>query len=176
VSIRRWLGLTDQPSAPSVDSLVEIERALENLDPARARYLACFAYILSRAARADHAISDVESRVMETIVTERGGIPLEQARVILKIAQTTGLRAGGTDDFLVTREFDRVADRPGKLALLECLFAVSASDQSIGTVEDNEIRRIATELKLEHTDFIAARVAHLRHFEVLRNKKEGDTQ
>ena len=40
---------------------------------------------------------------------------------------------------------------------MNCLFAVSAVDQSIQTVEDNAIRQIASELRLEHADFIAAR-------------------
>jgi uncharacterized tellurite resistance protein B-like protein len=63
----------------------------------------------------------------------------------------------------VTREFARLASREQKLALLDCLFAVSASDASIRTIEDNEIRRVASEIKLDHADYIRVRAAHAQH-------------
>lgn len=169
MSILRWLGLqSGADSASDVNSLAEIARALAALEPARARYIACFAYILGRVARADHQIADDESREMEIMVAKLGGLSQTQAALVVQIARIQGLRFGGTEDFIVTREFDKLAGRDEKLALLECLFAVSAADRSIRTLEDNEIRRIASELKLEHADFIAARTAYLSHLEVLR--------
>ena len=87
------------------------ERALSDLEPARARYLACFAYILSRVARADHEVADAESHLLAQIVAERGGLPIEQAALVVRIAATEGLRHGGTEDFIVTREFAGIADR-----------------------------------------------------------------
>jgi uncharacterized tellurite resistance protein B-like protein len=67
----------------------------------------------------------------------------------------------------VTREFAGIANREERLALLDCLFALSSSDRSIVMLEDNEVRRIASELKLEHGDFIHARSKYLRHLRVL---------
>jgi uncharacterized tellurite resistance protein B-like protein len=172
MSLRRWLGLDGDGDEGEVDSLGEIERALTHLEPAQARYVAGFAYILSRVAGADHDISDAESALMERLVAERGHMPPEQATLVVRIARTQTQRHRGTEDFIVTREFAAIATREQKLALLDCLFAVSASDSSIRTVEDNEIRRIASELKLEHADFIAVRAAHTGHLEVLRRKPE----
>jgi uncharacterized tellurite resistance protein B-like protein len=168
MSLLRWLGLEGAGAARTVDSVGEIEKVLASLEPSRARYLACFAYILSRVARADHQITAPEVRLMERIVTERGGLPADQASLVVQIAAREGLRHGGTEDFIVSREFAGLADRDQKLALLECLFAVSAADDSIGTVEDNAIRQIASELRLEHSDFITARTAHVRHLNVLK--------
>ena len=162
MSLLRFFGLVDNDD-PKVDSLGEIERALSELDPRTARYLACFAYILHRIARADHVITDDEAHLIERLVSERGAIPSDHAQLVARIARAEGLRHGGTEDFIVSREFASLATRDEKLALLECLFAVSASDQSIRTVEDNEIRRVASEIKLEHADFIAARSAHAHH-------------
>jgi len=172
MSILRWLGLADgsDDHAP-VDSLREIEKALTNLEPAQARYLAGFAYILSRVAKADHQITREESTVMERIVAERGNLPSDQAALVVGIATAETLRHGGTEDFIVTREFEKAATREQKLALIDCLFAVSSSDDSIRTIEDNEIRRIASELKLDHSDFIRVRWAHVNHLEVLRKRK-----
>ena len=171
MSILRWLGFEEQPEQPHVDSLGEIEKALTHLDPGRARYIAGFAYILGRVARADHDVSDAESELMATLVAENGRMSHEQAVLVVRIATTQTLRHGGTEDFIVTREFASMATRDEKLALLHCLFAISSIDSSIRTVEDNEIRRIASELKLEHADFISVRSAHTGHLEVLRRRK-----
>jgi uncharacterized tellurite resistance protein B-like protein len=162
VSLLKWFGLSDEVET-AVDSVSEIERALTGLDPREARYLACFAYILHRIARADHDISDDESALIEQLVATRGGLSPEQAALVVQIARTQNLRHGGTEDFIVTREFETSATREQKLALLDCLFAVSAIDQSIRTVEDNEIRRVAAEVKLDHADYITARAAHVSH-------------
>jgi uncharacterized tellurite resistance protein B-like protein len=168
MSLLKWLGLDGYDAAAETDALVEIEKALEGLPPADARHLACFAYILGRVARADHDISDEESRTMERLLAGRAGLTDDRAALVVRIASSQALRHGGTEDFIVTREFSGLATREQKLALLDCLFAVSSADRSIRTLEDNEIRRIASELKLEHRDFIAARSAHLHHLEVLR--------
>lgn len=170
MSILRWLGLGGPDDGQEVDSLNAIEQALTGLDPAQARYIAGFAYILSRVAGADHHVSDAESAMMERLVAERAGLPPEQAALVVQIARTQTARHRGTEDFIVTRELAAMATREQKLALLDCLFAVSSTDSSIRTVEDNEIRRIASELKLEHADFIAVRSAHAGKLEVLRER------
>jgi uncharacterized tellurite resistance protein B-like protein len=69
---------------------------------------------------------------------------------------------------VVTKEFSRIATREQKVALLNCLYAVSSSDQSISAAEDNEIRRITQELRLDHEDFIAARSAYRDYLRVLK--------
>ena len=169
MSLLKWFGLAEEAET-TVDSVGEIERALTELDPREARYLACFAYILHRVARADHEISDEESLLIEQMVRgrlgygeTRDGLASDRAALVVRIARSQNLRHGGTEDFIVTREFEKVATRDQKMALLDCLFAVSAIDQSIRTVEDNEIRRVASEIKLDHADYIAARAAHAAH-------------
>jgi uncharacterized tellurite resistance protein B-like protein len=170
MSIWKWLGLPGAADAADDDGLAEIEKALSSKEPREARYIACFAYILTRGARADHKVTDDEMHAMEGLVAERGGISPADAQLVVHIARAHSKRSGGTDDFLVTREFNAIATREQKLALLDCLFAVSSSDESIVTAEDNEIRRIANELKLEHQDYIAVRARHLHNLAVLRVK------
>jgi uncharacterized tellurite resistance protein B-like protein len=167
MSLRRWLGLSEDAAEPALGGIDEMERALDGLAPDRARYVACFAYILGRVARADHLVTPQESAEMERLIGERTGLPPEQAALAVQIATSHGIRHGGTEDFLVTREFARIAGRDERLALLDCLFALSSLDRSIVMLEDNEVRRIASELKLEHGDFIKARSQYLQHLKVL---------
>lgn len=169
MSLLKWFGLAEDAETP-VDSVGEIERALTELDPREARYLACFAYILHRIASADHDISEHESLLIEQMVATRGGLPPDRAALVTRIARTEHLRHGGTEDFIVTREFAKDATHEQKVALLDCLFAVSAIDHSIRTVEDNEIRRVAAEIKIDHADYIAVRAVHASH---LASRKAG---
>ena len=144
--------------------------ALEKLDRERARYLAAFAYILGRVAYADREVGKEETTAMERIVMEEGQLPEEQAAVVVQMAKTQNLLFGGTEDFLVTREFNLIASHGQKMTLVACLFAVSAADDSITTVEDNEIRRVAVELKIEHPDYIAVRSRYRGHLSVLKDR------
>ena len=163
MSILEFLGMRREPDAtnPSAETETETVRKivaqLDGLEPERARFVAAFAYVLSRVAHADLDISADETREMERIVEQHGRLPEEQAVIVVQMAKTQSLLFGGTENFVVTRELGRIASEDEKLALLECLFAVSAADDSISTIEDNVIRQIATELRLEHKQFIAAR-------------------
>jgi uncharacterized tellurite resistance protein B-like protein len=170
MSLWNWLGFGRQAGTPEFDSLEAIEQALSGIPSGRRRYVACFAYILTRSARADQDVSADESREMARVVAEHAQVPIAQAAEAVRLAAIQARRSGGTDDFVVTREFDALATHAEKLTLVNALFAVSSVDESIVTVEDNEIRRIANELKIEHADYIAVRSKHLQHLAVLRRK------
>lgn len=177
MSILRFLGLEGVASenaerAAQTEAIRQITQELDSLPPEEARYVAKFAYILSRVANADMKISQAETREMERIVQEVGGLPEEQAVVVVHMAKNRNLVFGGTDNFLVTREFGRIATHEQKLALLDCLFAVSAAEEHISTVEDNEIRQISRELLLEHPDYIAVRIKYRDRLSVFQSKPE----
>ena len=166
MSLLRFLGLEDVKKTASVeetDTVRRIAEALDRLEPERARYISGFAYVLSRVARADLNISEVESREMERLVAGHGGLPEAQAILVVQIAKTQQKLFGSTEDFLVTREFNKTALREQKLELLDCLFAVAAADGVVSGAEDDAIRQVARELTLEHPDFIAVR-SHYREF------------
>jgi len=158
VSIRAFLGIPDHhtPTADT-ETVRKVIEALDQMDPERARFIAAFGYILSRVANADLNISPEEIHAMERIIVERGSLPEAQALIVVQTAKTRAQLFGGTENFLVTREFSRIATREEKLALLDCLFAVAAAEAGISAAEDNEIRQIVNELGLGHPDFIAVR-------------------
>jgi len=143
------------------DTIRRIVKALQSLDSDRARRIAAFAFILSRVANADMEISDEETRAMEKIVMDWGGLPEEQAVLVVQIARHQNILFGGTDNFIVTREFKDAASPEEKEELLHCLFAVSAADDSISAVEEGTISQIARELGVDHEEMIAIR-SHYR--------------
>jgi uncharacterized tellurite resistance protein B-like protein len=171
MSILEFLGLArprerprGEPAASSAETetVRKIIAALESMDPERARFIAAFAFILCRVARADLHISPSETRLMERVVSERSRLPEEQAILVVQMAKTQNTLFGGTENFLVTREFNKIATHEQKLTLLECLFAV-ASDEMISTVEDNEISRICAELQISHDEFVSVRMKYRQH-------------
>ena len=160
MSLLKFLRLNLEESAQSpnqTETVRKITKALDSLDPERAKFIAAFAYLLGRAARADLNISPEETQAMEKIVMEKGALPEEQAVIVIQIAKTQNILFGGTENYLVSREFKDITGYPERMALVDCLYAVAAADKSISTVEDNEISQIADELRVEHRDFIAIR-------------------
>jgi Tellurite resistance protein TerB len=96
-------------------------------------------------------------------VKEEGDLTHEQAMLVVQLAKTSNLMFGGTANFLVARAFSADATYEQKLALMRCLFAVSAIDASISLAEEGEIHRIARELRIDQPDLTALRVAHRKH-------------
>jgi uncharacterized tellurite resistance protein B-like protein len=162
-SIRGWLGLDRPDVQPELAPLRATLEALDHLEPERARFLGAFAYLLGRVAHADEHVSPDETRLMEQLVQEQGGIPPDQAVVVVHLAQANHRLFAGTADFLVAREFGAAATYDQKLDLMRCLFAVAATDASISTAEEGEIHRVARELRIEQAHLIEMRVAHRHH-------------
>ena len=160
---------TDGQAEAETETVRKIVDELNHMGTQQARHVACFAYLLGRVAHADLDISAEETSAMERIVAEQSGLPEAQALLIVQMAKSQNVLFGATENFLVSREFGEFASREQKLALMRCLFAVSAADESISSAEDNEIRKISKELKLKHDDFIAAR---LQFKEYLASKKK----
>ena len=178
MSILRFLGLqtdnaSDTSSSHETETVRRITQALDAIDREQARYVAAFAYILGRAAHSDQEISEEETKKMERIVMELGQLPKEQAILVVQMATTQNVLFGHTENFLVAREFEKVATREQKVALLRCLFAISSTDEDISSVEDRETRQIAGELNLEHRDFIAIRSTYRTHLSVLKKPKNS---
>ncbi|MEE9218950.1 MAG: TerB family tellurite resistance protein [Acidobacteriota bacterium] len=180
MSILSFLGFGAGESAPpestpapgEAETIHRIARALERMDRAQARHIAAFAFILSRVANADSHISEEETREMERRVMQWGELPAEQAALVVEIAKHQNILFGGTDNYVVTREFNRAATREQKTQLLHCLFAVSASDDSISSREEAAISQIARELKFRHAELMQIRGAYRDKLAVLKNLPE----
>jgi uncharacterized tellurite resistance protein B-like protein len=170
MALRRFLGLggddsaeptTDQPSSGAETATVRrIMAELAELEPEKRRYLAGFAYLLSRAAHADLAISADEVATMERIVRDIGGLPEAQAVLVVEIARNQSELYGGTEDYLVTREFASRANPEQRRAAVEACFAVTAADHEITAEEYAELTQIAVELDLSRDELNEIRRQH----------------
>ena len=161
-SIQGWLGITEASAAPEPAPLRDLVNALDRLEPARAQYLARFAYLLGRVARADEHITDEETKTMERLLTEHGGLPAEQAMLVVSLAKTTNMMFGASADFAITQEFTDSTTYEERVALARCLFAVAASDARISATEEAEVHRITNHLRIERPDLTAIRLQYKR--------------
>jgi uncharacterized tellurite resistance protein B-like protein len=161
-TIQGWLGITESAPTPEPAPLRELVNALDRLEPSRAQYLARFAYLLGRVALADEDVSDEETHTMERLLTEHGGLPAEQAMLVVGLAKATHVMFGVGAHFAITQEFVDSTGYEERLALARCLFAVAASDARISTAEEAEVHRITTQLRIERPDLTAIRLQYRR--------------
>ena len=82
-------------------------------------------------------------------------------------ASRRAARAAPTTSWSRASSTSRVARAEGRASSTRCL-PCRRVDASIVTIEDNEIRRIANELKIEHGEYIAVRARHLENLQVLK--------
>jgi uncharacterized tellurite resistance protein B-like protein len=175
VSFLRWLGIEREagaaPGAAQTNSVREISARLERLDPQLARYLAAFAYVLARGAGADLAVSDAEAAEMRRIVSDLANLAPDEADLVVEIARSQVRLLGGTENYVVTREFKNLSTRVQRAQLLECLFAVAAADGTVAAAESAEIVAIAEELGFTRGEANAVRAKYRERLSEFQSKR-----
>ena len=170
--IRSWFS-TDEGPAEQQSALRDLVDALDRLEPDHARYLAQFAYLLGRVAHADQHVSPEEIRTMETLVKQEGNLSEDLAVLVVGLARTSNRMFGGTDNFIIARDFATYVSYPQRLGLLRCLFSVSISEGNISIAEEREIQRIARELRIDGEDLIKLRLEFRQHLPGLSGRTES---
>lgn len=176
MSFLEWLGVgSGPPRDPEAEVVHRIAHQLESLDPAEAKHLALFAFLLARVASVDTVTAPAEVAEMERLVSTHGGLTPPEAAMVIEIARATQKMLGPTHNFVATREFREAATQEQKLGLLHCLFAVASADGTVTGDEEEEIRTISRGLLLEDRDYVAVRSAYGEKRSVLRGlRKEED--
>jgi len=170
MSLLRFLGVrtSERDAGGETETVRRIAARLEALPAGRARQIAAFAYVLARVAHSDLEIDAAESAEMERLVAELGGLPGAEAALVVEIAKSQARLLGGTENYVVTREFRRGATPEERARLLECVYAVAAADGTISSVENVECGRIADELGFTREEALALRSAYRDKLSVLR--------
>jgi uncharacterized tellurite resistance protein B-like protein len=163
LSFLRFLGIAKESAgseAGAPRSVREIAAKLERLPPETARFLAGFAYVLARVANADLDIAAAESEEMRRTVRVLAGLSADEADLVVEIAKSQARLLGGTENYVVTREFRRTSTPLQRAQLLECLYAVTAADGTISTAESREIANVAEELGFTRAEANALRTRY----------------
>jgi uncharacterized tellurite resistance protein B-like protein len=158
---RRFLGSAanriPDPPAPDARSVTAGETAtvrrivarLDAMPPERARFVAAAAYTLARAAHADLEISDEETAAIERELQHDEGLDEPTAVLVTQMAKLQANTVGGTEDYVVTREFKALASEQQRLDVLKACFAISAASGSISAEETAVLNQIAGELDID---------------------------
>src|SRR6476619_5555503 len=116
--------------SPSGDTATvrRIVAKLEAMPPEQARLIASAAYTLARAANADLDISDDETAAIERELQAHESLDEATAVLVTEMAKLQAKTVGGTEDYVVTREFKAVSDHDQRLVVLRACFAVMADN------------------------------------------------
>lgn len=146
---------TASTTAGETATVRRIVARLEEMPAERARLVASAAYTLARAAHADLDISAEETAVMERELQAHGALDEPTAVLVTEMAKLQARTVGGTEDYVVTREFTSLASEDERMDVLRACFAVGAASGTISAEESATLNQIASELKLD-TDVISS--------------------
>ena len=150
MSLLKYLGLGGSlprsEKSGETETVRRISAQLDRLDPEMAKYLASFAYVLARVANADMNIDESEIAEMERVVGALASLSEVEAVLTVQIAKSQAHMLGGTENYVVTREFRKISSSAQRGELLQCIYAVAAADGTISAAETAEILAIADEL------------------------------
>jgi len=140
-------------SASSTDgetaTVRRIVARLERMPAEQARLVASAAYTLARAAHADLEISDDETAAIERELQAHGWLDEPTAVLVTEMAKLQARTVGGTEDYVVTREFAALATESQRIDVLRACFVVGAANGSISAEESAAVNQIANELALD---------------------------
>jgi len=161
MSLLRFLGMGDSTAqsddASDSATVRRIAAQLDELPAETARFLAAFAYVLARVANADLKIDDAETAEMERSIGALASLSEGEIALVVQIAKSQTRLLGGTENYVVTREFRNTSTREQRGELLQCLFAVAAADGTISSVESAELVAIGEELGFTRAEANALR-------------------
>ncbi len=173
MSLLRLLGLgrdaERSQDAGDTESVRRIAAKLERLDPQRAKYLAAFAYVLARVANADLEIDETETAQIQRSIAAISDLSESEIALAVEIAKSQARLLGGTENYVVTREFRKISTPEQRGQLLQCIYAVAAADGTISSIESSEIVGIAEELGFTRSEANALRSQYREKLSVLQN-------
>ena len=118
--------------------------------------MACAALLLE-VAEADYADDPAETEaILRALESE---LNLNRAEVSALLARAKSETEGATDLFPYTHLINQRCGREQKCAILTAMWRVAMADGNLDKYEDQLLRRVTNLLRLDHSDFIAAKQA-----------------
>jgi len=112
--------------------------------------------LLARISAVDSDISEDEKRTIEDVLSKQWHLSGEQAQIVTQISCDRALQ--GLDYFRLSRGFFECTSLDERRSFIKCLFKIANASEKTSYDETEEIRKIATSLKLTHKDFIEAKL------------------
>src|SRR4029453_11894574 len=109
---------TAATTAGETATVRRIVARLEAMPAEQARFVASAAYTLARAANADLEISDEETAAIEAALRSKETLEEPTAVLVTEMAKLQAKTVGGTEDYVVTREFRNLASDQQRLEVL----------------------------------------------------------
>jgi len=96
--------------------------------------------------------------------------------LVAEMAKLQAKTVGGTEDFVVTREFKAISSENQRVGVLRACFAISAVSGSISAEESAVLKEIADELDIDDTTLNAIRADYheqLSSVQAIRRVTQG---
>jgi len=129
-----------------------------DLPPEQVKKLCLAAGLLARISAVDSDISENEKQAINEVLTSQWNLNEQQAQIVTQISCDKTLK--GLDYFRLARGFFDCTSLDERRSFIKCLFKIANASENTSYDETEEIRKIATSLKLTHKDFIEAKLTN----------------
>lgn len=119
------------------------------------------AALMIEVIAADYHFKDEERDMLLSILQKR--FSLDKAAAESLLAEAEKAHKSATDYFAFTSEINHRYSQKKKVELIHILWQLANADQEIHQIEQHVIRRISNLLHVEHSDYIAAKLAATGH-------------
>jgi uncharacterized tellurite resistance protein B-like protein len=140
----------------NVSRRLELEETEIDIPEAELRKLSLAGGLMARVAYIDHEVQEGEFDSMVVAIQENWSLSNLEAALVAESAVSAITK--GLDYYRMSRQFFESTTENERVRFLDALFAVADGDGRVSYQEIEEIRTIATVLKLTHKQFIDAKL------------------
>jgi uncharacterized tellurite resistance protein B-like protein len=140
----------------NVNRRLELEDTNIDISEVELRRLSLAGGLMARVAYVDHEVQEGEFDSMVAAIQGNWGLSDIQAALVAESAVSAITK--GLDYYRLSREFFESTTEDERVHFMDALFAVADGDEGVAYMEIEEIRTIATVLKLTHKQFIDAKL------------------
>jgi uncharacterized tellurite resistance protein B-like protein len=140
----------------SVSRRLELEETEIDIPEKELRRLSLAGGLMARVAYVDHEVQEGEFDSMVTAIQSNWNLSDVEAALVAEAAISTITK--GLDYYRMSRQFFESTTEDERVHFMDALFAVADGDEGVSYEEIEEIRTIATVLKLHHKQFIDAKL------------------
>jgi uncharacterized tellurite resistance protein B-like protein len=169
--IFQFLGLDlKSPEKESMDDLrSRISTKLGKLSQNEGVFIASFAGLLARVARADGNFDSAEVKQIEKVLGTLNTISKAEVEAIVEILYLEDQNWDFTEEHQFSVDLNETADLERRKEVVRALYQVASADENIDFDEEQEIARIAKALMLSQSDLIEVRKDFKAYRSVLKS-------